>query len=202
MSDAAQVVELKRKMRASAKQTRAAAFSRIGTSAAQRIAAHGIDFTGVAPGAIVSGFSAIGDEIDPLPLLTRLGEQGYQLCLPVMQGRGEALIFRRWAPGDATAETIWGIREPLASAPELVPDVVLAALLLFDEQGYRLGYGGGHYDRTLKRLREAKGLVSVGLAYDEQKVEAVPHLDYDEPLDWILTPSGAHDCRATREAGA
>jgi 5-formyltetrahydrofolate cyclo-ligase len=200
MSDTAAVVEQKRKMRASAKQTRAAAYSRIGASAAQKIAAHGIGFTGAASGALVSGFSAIGDEIDPLPLMTKLGEQGFELCLPVMQGRGEALIFRRWAPGDATAETIWGIREPLANAPEVEPDVVLAALLLFDAQGYRLGYGGGHYDRTLRALSEKKAIVSVGLAYDEQKVDSVPHLDYDVPLDWILTPSGALDCRGRNEA--
>ncbi len=58
--------------------------------------------------------------------------------------------------------------------------------------GYRLGYGGGFYDRTLARLRAIKPVVAVGLAYDEQKVDAVPHLDYDERLDWVLTPSGPH----------
>ncbi len=68
--------------------------------------------------------------------------------------------------------------------------MVLGPLLAFDAEGYRLGYGGGFYDRTLARLRSLKRVVAIGLAYDGQRVDAVPHVDYDEPLDWVLTPSG------------
>ena len=71
------------------------------------------------------------------------------------------------------------------------PDVVLVPLLAFDSGGYRLGYGGGFYDRTLAGLRAKKAITAVGLAYDEQKVDALPHDSYDERLDWVLTPSGA-----------
>jgi 5-formyltetrahydrofolate cyclo-ligase len=67
-------------------------------------------------------------------------------------------------------------------------------LLAFDAAGWRLGYGGGFYDRTLRRLRARKAIVAVGLAYDEQRIDAVPHLDYDERLDWVLTPSGPIRC--------
>jgi 5-formyltetrahydrofolate cyclo-ligase len=67
-------------------------------------------------------------------------------------------------------------------------------LLAFDHQGYRLGYGGGFYDRTLARLRSIKPVVAIGLALDEQKVDAVPHADYDERVDWVLTPSGPLRC--------
>ncbi len=173
---------------------RTAAFRTHGVAAAAAIARHGIGFADPPPGAVVSGFSAIGEELDPMPLMLRLVGEGYPLCLPVMQGRGKPLVFRRWQPGDELAETTWGIREPLPETPELVPDVVLAALLAFDLHGYRLGYGGGFYDRTLAAVRAAKPVVVIGLAYDEQLVDAVPHLDYDQRLDWVLTPSGPLRC--------
>ena len=66
--------------------------------------------------------------------------------------------------------------------------------LAFDRHGNRLGYGGGYFDRTLRDLRRQKTILAVGLGLDELEVDAVPHLDYDERLDWILTPSGSRRC--------
>lgn len=144
----------------------------------------------VTPPATVSGFLAIGEEIDPVPLLERLLGEGYALALPVMAGKGKPLIFRAWAPGQPLATATWGIREPGADAPAVSPDVVLVPLLVFDACGHRLGYGGGFYDRTLRNARAAGTVHAVGLAFGLQKVDAVPHLDYDETLDWVLTPEG------------
>lgn len=182
--------DLKKALRREAKAARSAAFARHGAAASKTIADHGIAFAGRPAPAIVSGFLAIGEEIDPTPLMLRLLGEGYRLCLPVMEGKGKPLVFRAWKPGDVLAETMWGIREPLPEAETLDPDIVLGPLLAFDTEGYRLGYGGGFYDRTFARLRALKPIVSIGIAYDEQKVDAVPHADYDERLDWILTPSG------------
>jgi 5-formyltetrahydrofolate cyclo-ligase len=184
----------KRAERTRALARRAAAYARHGHAAGEELACHGLGFLTLAPGAIVSGFSAIRDEIDPAPLLKSLGAAGYRLALPAMQGKGKPLLFREWTPGDAMGSAQWGIAEPLADKPELEPDVVLVPLLAFDSDGYRLGYGGGFYDRTLLRLRAAKPVVAVGIAYDELKVDAVPHLDYDQRLDWVLTPSGPLRC--------
>jgi 5-formyltetrahydrofolate cyclo-ligase len=91
-------------------------------------------------------------------------------------------------------ETLWGIREPEAHRAVVVPRILLVPLLAFDRAGYRLGYGGGYYDRTLRGLRSTGAVMAVGLAFDEQEVDAVPHLDYDERIDWVLTPSGARKC--------
>jgi 5-formyltetrahydrofolate cyclo-ligase len=184
----------KRAERTRALARRAAAFVRHGAAGGQRLAQHGLDFLAIEPGAIVSGFSAISDEIDPKQLLLRLAGEGHALALPVMQGRGLPLLFRAWSPGDAMGRAQWGIAEPLPSQPALEPDVVLVPLLAFDALGYRLGYGGGYYDRTLACLRGTKPVVAVGVAYDELKVDAVPHLDYDQRLDWVLTPSGPLRC--------
>ena len=107
-----------------------------------------------------------------------------------MQGKGLPLVFRAWKPGDPLNAGVWGIQEPLPSAPALDPDILLVPLLAFDTRGYRLGYGGGFYDRTLAGFRMRKRVVAIGVAFDEQRIDAVPHTDYDQRLDWVLTPSG------------
>lgn len=184
----------KRAERTRALARRAEAYVRHGAAAGAALARHGLDFLALAPATIISGFSAIRDEIDPAGLLHRLAAEGHPLALPVLQGRGKPLVFRAWTPGDATSSGQWGIAEPLPDKPVLEPDVVLVPLLAFDARGYRLGYGGGYYDRTLARLRVLKPAVAVGIGYDELKVDAVPHLDYDQRLDWVLTPSGPLRC--------
>jgi 5-formyltetrahydrofolate cyclo-ligase len=184
----------KRAERTRALALRAAAYAQHGHAAGRRLAGHGLSFLKIAPSAIVSGFSAIKDEIDAGPLLVHLAGEGFRLALPVMQGKGKPLLFRSWAPGDEMGTATWGIAEPLPSRAVLEPDVVLVPLLAFDAHGYRLGYGGGFYDRTLAELRAKKPIVAVGIAYDELKVDAVPHLDYDQPIDWVLTPSGPLRC--------
>jgi 5-formyltetrahydrofolate cyclo-ligase len=186
--------EEKRAERTRALARRAAAHARHGADAGRRLARHGLSFLDLKSGTVVSGFSAIRDEIDPAGLLARLAEEGNRLALPVIEGKGRPLLFRAWAPGDAMGTAQWGIAEPLPDQPEVYPDVVLVPLLAFDAQGYRLGYGGGFYDRTLARLRARKPVVAVGIGYDELRIDAVPHLDYDQRLDWVLTPSGPMRC--------
>jgi 5-formyltetrahydrofolate cyclo-ligase len=180
-------------LRVAAKAARAHLSPELRQSASQAIATHAVDFLPQPPphGAIVGGFMPIGEEISPLPLMARLRAGGYRLALPVMMSKGQPLQFRAYTPGDSLIAAVWGIREPAPEQPVLQPDVLLAALLAFDDRGFRLGYGGGYYDRTINGLRRIKPLITIGLAFDEQRVDAVPHLDYDEPLDWILTPSGA-----------
>lgn len=188
--------DAKKQLRASALRLRKEVHGQQGAMASAAVAVHGLTFLEPAlqQGDVVSGFCAIRDEMDPDHLLDRLNGDGYQIALPVLQGKGQPLLFRAWAPGDATAAKTWGIAEPLDSQPVLEPDVVLVPLLAYDVQGYRLGYGGGFYDRTLARLRALKPIVAVGIAYAEQKVDAVPHSDYDQRLDWVLTPSGPMRC--------
>ena len=123
-------------------------------------------------------------------LLARLARAGYRTCLPVLTPKGHPLVFRAWAAGEPLVPRMWGIREPAPTADVVEPDVLLVPLLAFDANGWRLGYGGGYYDRTLARLRVAKTIVAIGLAFDEQELAAVPHGPFDQPLDWVLTPSG------------
>ena len=195
MNEAADVILQKRALRWRIKTWRAGLEADAAVRAADAVAAHGLGFLRLPQKrGVVSGFSSLPDEFRAWPLLRRLDAEGHLLAMPVMQGKGLPLVFRAWAPGDAMDKAVWGIAEPRADKPVLEPDIVLVPLLAFDATGWRLGYGGGYYDRTLRGLRARKSIVAVGLAYDESQVDAVPHLDYDERLDWVLRPSGPLRC--------
>jgi 5-formyltetrahydrofolate cyclo-ligase len=192
------ILEAKKALRARMKAWREGLDADTHVRAAEAVAKRGLDFLEPQPprGCVVSGFSPIADEFRVWPLLRRLAGDGYRLALPVMQGKAEPLLFRAWAPGDAMDKAVWGIAEPKPDKPALDPDILIVPLLAFDLAGWRLGYGGGFYDRTLHDLRARKAILAVGLAFDEQQVDAVPHLDYDERLDWVLRPSGPLRCES------
>jgi 5-formyltetrahydrofolate cyclo-ligase len=195
VNETADIILEKRALRWRIKTWRAGLGADVMAGAADAVAARGLDFLPHPPQrAVISGFSSLPDEFRAWPLLRRLHGEGHALAMPVMQGKNVPLVFRAWAPGDAMDKAVWGIAEPKADKPALEPDIVLVPLLAFDAAGRRLGYGGGYYDRTLRGLRARKSITAVGLAYDEQQVDAVPHLDYDERLDWVLRPSGPLRC--------
>lgn len=157
---------------------------------ASAVADTGLEFIDLAPGAVVSGYVAIRDELDPEQLLRSLSAKGHPIALPVILGRGRPLEFCQWEAGGELVPGEFSVPIPGANAPILVPDVLLTPLLAFDSQGYRLGYGAGYYDRTLAKLRRGRAVTAIGMAFDIQEVENLPHDGYDEPLDWVLTPSG------------
>ena len=151
----------------------------------------------LAEGAAVSGYWPLADEFDPRPLLDRLHRAGHPIGLPVVVGRGLPLLFRRWHPGMGLIAGGFGVQVPPPEAPEVVPAVVLAPLLAFDRLGYRLGYGGGYYDRTLAilgfnpRMGAAGAVLAVGVCFACQEVAAVPRGPTDRRLDWIVTERAA-----------
>lgn len=188
-------MENKARLRAEMKAARSALPAETRAQLSRQIADLAVGALGIRPGMVVSGFLSIGDELDTGPLLVKLHAAGAQLCLPVMQGKAKPLLFRAYAPGDDLDTVIWGIREPKTHQPVLKPELILLPLLAFDIQGWRLGYGGGFYDRTLREARGERPVRAIGLAFDLQKVDRVPHLDYDEPIDGVMTPSGLIRCR-------
>jgi 5-formyltetrahydrofolate cyclo-ligase len=126
-------------------------------------------------------------EIDVLPVLSVLAERGQVTALPAVVDRKAPLVFRRWVPGDALEDGLYGTRHPLAEAEAVRPVLLLVPLLAFDRKGVRLGYGGGFYDRTLAALRAVGPVVAVGVAYAGQEVDALPAEPHDERLDWVVT---------------
>lgn len=146
-----------------------------------------IEAAGLVSGLVVSGFWPIKDEIDIRPLMTELHDKGCQLALPVVQGRGLPLLFRAWRPGDPLEAGVFGTLQPPAEHKTLEPDALLVPLLACDAEGWRLGYGGGFYDRTLQGLRARRKVTAVGVGFDGQIVPEVPHGPDDQRLDWMLT---------------
>ena len=149
----------------------------------------------VPPGAVVSGFSPIKTEFNPVPLMRKLADAGAALALPVVAGRGLPLIMRAWKFGDEMASGVWGIREPKPEAPEVFPDILLVPLAAFDRAGHRIGYGAGHYDRTIARLREMKPVTAIGVCFAVQEIEQVPATAFDQRLDLVLTENEIIDFR-------
>ncbi len=144
---------------------------------------------------IVAGYMPIRSEIDPHPLMLRLRDQGAQLALPVIVGRDQPLVFRAWNECAELARGDFGILQPAADAPKVLPDIVLVPLAAFDRAGHRIGYGGGYYDRTLAALRGQKTVLAIGVAFAMQEIDTIPASHHDVPLDIVMTESETIDLR-------
>lgn len=179
---------LRRAMRA-----RRLALPATGREAAARAAAARV-MTALAarPGKVVSAFLAMRGEIDTMPLIEALLAHDVIVALPRVTGRGEPLAFHAWRPGEPLEPAPMGMQEPPAGSPTVVPSALVVPLLAFDRQGNRLGYGGGFYDRTLAALRARGAIRAVGLAFEAQRVEAVPAGPGDERLDLVATEAALH----------
>jgi 5-formyltetrahydrofolate cyclo-ligase len=158
--------------------------------AAEAVARHVLASGLVPAGAKVSAYLAMGSELDPAPTVAALAARGHAALMPVVTPRGQPLVFRHWRPGDRLVKGPLGTQMPHPDAPVDEPDVLLVPLLAFDALGYRLGYGGGYYDRTLRALRAGRKITAIGLAYAGQEVTSVPHEAYDERVDAVATELG------------
>lgn len=143
-------------------------------------------------GGVVAGYWPMAGEIDICPLLQRLSTLGYRLALPMVVAKGQPLVFRAWHPTLVPEAGLHGTRHPPTGAGRVAPNVVLVPLLAFDQAGFRLGFGGGYYDRTLTRLRRLrKGRVAaVGIAFAGQEVPWVPRQACDAALDLVWCERG------------
>jgi len=151
----------------------------------------------------ISGYIAIGDEIDLMPVLGALRGDGKLCVLPVVIEKAQPLIFREWDP-EAELETgPLNTHHPMADSAPGEPDILLVPLLAFDKSGYRLGWGGGFYDRTLAAYHQrGRSITSIGVGYAAQEVDQVPHDGYDVALDWIITETGVMNTTANEKAQA
>ena len=182
--------DLKADTRKAAAKLRNAAHDSLQDAAPLALMGHNFPVQPTVARKVVSAFFPYKSEIDTRPLLGKLAGEGWTTCLPIVLALGEPLMFRRWMPGEPTVPGVWDIPRPSDDAPEVEPDVLLVPLMAFDKQGYRLGYGGGFYDRTLEKLRAKKPVVAIGVAYAAQETEAVPRDAHDQPLDYVMTERG------------
>jgi 5-formyltetrahydrofolate cyclo-ligase len=136
------------------------------------------------PGTIVSVYWPIRAEPDLRPWMQAKCEKGVRIALPVALAVGQPLVFREWRPGAPLARGLWKIPYP-AEGLEVVPTVVLAPVVGFDLSCYRLGYGGGFFDRTLAQI--ASNPLVIGLGYPEALINTIFPQPHDIPMRWIVT---------------
>jgi 5-formyltetrahydrofolate cyclo-ligase len=166
--------------------------------AAERLAERMFEVPAVRAARTVLSFSSFGSEVPTEAIARRLRGQETRVLLPYLEER--EIQAAAVVAGDPLVATTYGPMEPAARIPvdPQEVEVVLVPGLAFDRRGYRVGYGGGHYDRFLTRLQTQT--LRIGIAFDGQIVPSVPHGPEDEPVDLVVTDRRTIDSRAEREA--
>lgn len=148
------------------------------------------------PAGILSFYWPMRSELDPRPLVDLMMAAGWRACLPRLKGAAKPLDFHEFTGADDLVPGPYGTSEPSPDAARLDPDLVLAPMLAFDQLGYRLGYGGGFYDRTLEELRAGGRVMAIGLAFEAQRMEHVPVEVFDQKLDMMATEAALYETGA------
>ena len=160
---------------------------------AQQIAQHLDQILLARPGALagltVSAWWPIKAELDLRFWLATLGARGARAALPVVVARAAPLTFRAWTPGADMERGFWNIPVP-ASGPEIVPDILLSPVVGWDAEGYRLGYGGGYFDRTLAALTSRPLAIGIGLA--SARIDTIFPQPHDIAMHIVITEDGIH----------
>jgi 5-formyltetrahydrofolate cyclo-ligase len=133
----------------------------------------------------IGGYYPVNFEIDDLTLLRKFKKNKFNISLPIIK-KNFQMDFYSWSFSEPLKINKYGIPEP--EAKNIVfPDVLLIPLVAFDKNLNRLGYGGGYYDRIIKKLSKKKNIIKIGLAFSVQKIDKVPINAYDQKLDYIIT---------------
>jgi 5-formyltetrahydrofolate cyclo-ligase len=135
-------------------------------------------------GSTVSLYWPFRGEPDLRPWMASVIERGGTTALPIVVEKAQPLVFRAYRPGDRLEKGVWNIPIPAEGDP-VIPDIVIAPLVGVDSQNYRLGYGGGFFDRTLASLPK-KPLV-IGVGYEMQRIPTIHPQPHDIPMDRIVT---------------
>ena len=133
----------------------------------------------------LGGYHPSNFEIDDLEILNLLGKKNYKISLPKIK-KNNQMNFFNWSNDELLKINKFGIPEPI-SKKIIYPDILLMPLVAYDNNLNRLGYGGGFYDRYIKKIEKIKKIIKIGLAFSCQKVKKVPIDKYDKKLDFIIT---------------
>jgi len=133
----------------------------------------------------IGGYYPVNFEVDDLEILKRLEKNKFSIALPVVKNNFQ-MNFYKWSFSDLLKINKYGIPEP-GSQNIVYPDALLVPLVAFDKNLNRLGYGGGYYDRLIKKISKNKKIIKIGLALSVQEVDKIPVNIYDQKLDYIVT---------------
>ena len=136
----------------------------------------------------ISVFQPYNNEIDTNNFINLLFSKNISVSLPCIIEESNEMIFREWKEGEELVKGKYGILEPSNKNKVIIPSVLFIPLLAFDDNGNRLGYGGGYYDRYIEALENNENLpLKIGVGYSFQKIDKVPNNSMDKKLNWILT---------------
>lgn len=141
-----------------------------------------------AHGLVFSGYWPIKAEPNLRPLIIKLHQAGVMIALPVVEVKAKPMVFRRWTPQTAMVRGDWNIPVPPPVAELVVPAITLAPVVGWDDQGYRLGYGGGYFDRTLAQLNPRP--FTIGVGWQAARIDTIHPQPHDIRLDTIITENG------------
>ena len=137
---------------------------------------------------IIASFISFKSEISTQFLNEFLLNNGKVLCLPIIKNNSETLNFIEYNLKTKLVSGKFGIMQPSDLSKELLPEIILTPCLAFDENGFRLGYGGGYYDKTFSYLKKIKHkFISIAVAFDDQRIDELVHDKYDQKINYILT---------------
>jgi 5-formyltetrahydrofolate cyclo-ligase len=142
------------------------------------------DLIGGVDGVVISLYWPMRGEPDLRPLIERLTARGGRCALPIVAERAKPLVFRTWAPGERLQRGVWNIPVP-AEGTEVTPAWMVAPVVAFDARCYRLGYGGGYFDRTLAAMQPKPSVFGVG--YSCAALPTIYPQPHDIPMDAIVT---------------
>ena len=134
---------------------------------------------------IIGGYYPYNYEVDAIKILEKFENQKYHISLPKIK-KDSQMDFFSWSTNDPLIINKYGIPEP-TSDKVVYPSVLLVPLVAFDKKFNRVGYGGGFYDRYIKKIKKNKKITTIGLAYSFQKVKKIPTNNFDVKLDYVIT---------------
>jgi 5-formyltetrahydrofolate cyclo-ligase len=138
----------------------------------------------------IAGFMPTQSEVNILPLLEKLITDNYNICLPFIGG-DDVMIFKQCSNFSDLINNKFGIKQPLSSCNNVIPELIIVPLLACDNNGHRLGYGQGYYDKTINSLKNNNHqLILVGLCFDQQVTDQLPTEEHDQKLDYVITTKG------------
>ena len=135
----------------------------------------------------IGSYLSFRNEISTNSIHKLLFSHNYEISLPCIDDKSNNIIFRSWITEDDLVENKYGILQPKESAGEEEPEIIIVPLVGFSISGYRLGYGGGYYDRFIEAKKHINKITTVGFGYSFQEVNNLPVESHDQKLNWILT---------------
>ncbi|AWZ18883.1 5-formyltetrahydrofolate cyclo-ligase [Roseovarius sp. AK1035] len=141
-----------------------------------------------ARGKVLSCYWPIKGEPDLRDLMAEWHSSGVRIALPIVEVKAAPLVFRRWTPETKMVRGDWNIPVPPPEAEQVTPEITLAPMIGWTAECYRLGYGGGYFDRTLAALDPRP--VSIGIALSSAQIETIYPQPHDIPLDMVVTDMG------------